>query len=331
MKKMLPIGFILYGFTAFSQIDLSSDLKVCLPFTGNANDQSGLNNNGTVNGATLTTDRFSNANNAYQFNGTSDYISLANFSAIAPTNELTISMWAKSDVTTSNCLFMLSPDNPSDRCVGCAQYSNSGSTMMIWDYGNISGNGRTTVPSIPIDLSGWHHYVYIVSQSGNKKQMYLDGVSKSSVAYAGTCSNKNLPFYIGAGNDGGQGGNIRFRGKIDDVCIYNRALTAAEVTALNTQQNLCATSTNIEHLSSFSSGILYPAVSGDGIFSYSGDLSKLSAVAVYSIEGKLMTSLSSDALLNKQQIDLSSLDNGFYFVSLIKEGKTSTQKIVISR
>jgi hypothetical protein len=77
--------------------------------------------------------------------------------------------------------------------------------------------------------------------------------------------------------------------------------------------------------------VLYPAVSGNGIFSYSADLSKLSAVAVYSIDGKLMASLSSDALLHNQQIDLSSLNNGLYFVSLTKEGKTSTQKIVISR
>lgn len=331
MKKMLPIGLILYGFAAFSQIDLSSNLKVCLPFTGNANDQSGLNNNGTVNGATLTTDRFSNANNAYQFNGTSDYISLANFSAIAPTNELTISMWAKSDLTTTNCLFMLSPDNISDRCVGCAQYSNSGSTMMIWDYGSISGNGRTVVSSIPVDLSGWHHYVYIVSQSGNRKQIYLDGVSMSSAAYAGTCTNKNLPFYIGAGNDGWQGGSIRFHGKIDDVCIYNRALTAAEVSALNAQQTLCATSTGIDQLASFSGGILYPSVSGDGIFFYSGDLSKLSAVEVYSIDGKLITSMHENVLHNSQHINFSSLNNGLYFVVLTKAGKTSTQKIVISK
>lgn len=331
MKKLLQLGCIFYGLTAFSQVDLTSNLKVCMPFTGNANDQSGSSNNGTVSGATLTSDRFNNANSAYQFNGTSNYISVPNFAAIAPSNELTISMWAKSDLTTSNCLFMLSPDDPADRCVGCAQYSNAGSTMMIWDYGSISGNGRTTAPSIPADLSGWHHYVYIVSQSGNQKQMYLDGVVKSNVAYAGTCNNKNLPLYIGAGNDGGQGGNIRFRGKIDDVCIYNRALTASEVSALNAQQTLCVTSTGIDQLTSFSGGVLYPTVSGDGIFAYSGDLSKLSAVAVYGIDGKLMESFSADAWLNSQQIDLSSLGNGLYFVAMTKEGKTTTQKIVISR
>jgi len=44
------------------------------PFNGNANDLSGNNNNGTVNGATLTADRYGNANKAYNFNGINNYI-----------------------------------------------------------------------------------------------------------------------------------------------------------------------------------------------------------------------------------------------------------------
>jgi hypothetical protein len=44
------------------------------PFNGNANDISGNGNNGTVNGATLTTDRFGNTNSAYSFDG-NDWIS----------------------------------------------------------------------------------------------------------------------------------------------------------------------------------------------------------------------------------------------------------------
>jgi hypothetical protein len=46
------------------------------PFNGNANDESGNGNNGTVNGATLTTDRFGVANRAYSFDGVDDFISI---------------------------------------------------------------------------------------------------------------------------------------------------------------------------------------------------------------------------------------------------------------
>jgi hypothetical protein len=48
----------------------SSGLVGWWPFNGNAKDSSGNGNNGTVNGAALTTDRFGIANNAYDFNGT---------------------------------------------------------------------------------------------------------------------------------------------------------------------------------------------------------------------------------------------------------------------
>ena len=52
-------------------------------FNGNAQDGSGNGNHGTVNGATLTTDRFGNQNGAYSFDGVDDYI-LANLIRVQP-------------------------------------------------------------------------------------------------------------------------------------------------------------------------------------------------------------------------------------------------------
>ena len=62
-------------------------------FNGNANDQSGNGNNGTVHGATLTTDRFGNSNSAYYFN-LFDFIQ-TNYLGISGNNERTISFWIK--------------------------------------------------------------------------------------------------------------------------------------------------------------------------------------------------------------------------------------------
>ena len=53
------------------QVDLKNGLVACYPFNANAKDETGNGNNGTVNGATLTTDRFGKANSAYNFNGSS--------------------------------------------------------------------------------------------------------------------------------------------------------------------------------------------------------------------------------------------------------------------
>ena len=52
-----------------AQVNLDSGLVAYYPFNGNANDESVNGNNGTVNGATLTTDRFGNANKPYSFDG----------------------------------------------------------------------------------------------------------------------------------------------------------------------------------------------------------------------------------------------------------------------
>ena len=59
------------------------------PFNGNANDESGNGNNGTVNGATLTTDRFGVISKAYSFDGVDDQIDIQNSNNLNFTNTFT--------------------------------------------------------------------------------------------------------------------------------------------------------------------------------------------------------------------------------------------------
>jgi len=65
------------------------------PFNGNANDESGNGNHGTVNGATLTSDIDGNANSAYSFDGISNYISTSNIPTFSNSNQITFSLWVK--------------------------------------------------------------------------------------------------------------------------------------------------------------------------------------------------------------------------------------------
>lgn len=66
------VVFFMLGFTCICQASLTDGLVAYYPFNGNANDESGKGYNGKVNGATLTADRFGNANSAYSFDGNSD-------------------------------------------------------------------------------------------------------------------------------------------------------------------------------------------------------------------------------------------------------------------
>ena len=72
------------------------------PFNGNATDESGNGNNGTVYGATLTTDRFGNANKAYNFNGVNNYIEMPNSPSLNITDQIIISCWIQYDFV-SDC------------------------------------------------------------------------------------------------------------------------------------------------------------------------------------------------------------------------------------
>ncbi|MCE3227465.1 MAG: C-terminal target protein [Bacteroidetes bacterium] len=320
MRKTLQLTVFFLAFKAAAQINLYSDLKLCMPCDGNALDYSGNSNHGAVSGATLTSDRFGNPNRAYQFNGTSNFISAGSFTNYAPTNELTISMWAKSDITTSNCLFIIDPDNMNDRCVGCAQYSHPSGTMMIWDYGDIQGGGRVIVTGIPADVNSWRLYVYIISESGNFKQMYKDGQLVSNTPYTGNnIFNKNKPFYIGGGTSSGGGGSIRWRGKIDDVIIYNRALNNSEIQAIYNGAEICRP-TGLNESTGVTKGSFYVS---DHKIMFTADQNNITDLKLYSVEGKLLKSFS------EGDNQIPEINSGLYLITYFSEGKSVSQKIII--
>src|SRR5450759_5181083 len=95
MKKYPVVFFLLITNACFSQINLTQGLVAYYPFNGNANDASGNGNNPVLNNATLTTDRFGNANSAYSFNGTSNYIQIPNSPSLNPSSQISICAWVK--------------------------------------------------------------------------------------------------------------------------------------------------------------------------------------------------------------------------------------------
>ena len=83
MKKLLCL-LILTSNYCFAQVNLNAGLKAYYPFSGNGNDASGNNLNGTIQGgAQLTTDRFGNTNSAYHFNGSDSRILITDNGALS--------------------------------------------------------------------------------------------------------------------------------------------------------------------------------------------------------------------------------------------------------
>jgi gliding motility-associated-like protein len=213
------------------------------PFSGNAIDSSGNGNNGTVNGATLTTDRFGNANKAYNFNGLTNIIEVS--ANTMPVFQRTVSIWFYStNIGIGNAgrgLFGYGGSN-------CGQSWN----MHLDNAGSVNGqnsyeiNTHCNLVSITSSygnntpIGSWHNWV--VTSDGNGTYFYIDGIqiSYSSLFTNNTyVLNKSLiigcyPNVNGVGASLNDANNTPWNGKIDDIGIWNRALTPCEVQALYT-------------------------------------------------------------------------------------------------
>lgn len=252
MKRNLFTGILALIFMeAFSQSVPSyvplNGLVSYYPFSNNANDASGLGNNGTVNGATLTTDRFGNANNAYNFNGTANYISVSNSASLNSVNK-TISIWANFSVeplnSTTGAMSLVSKwyqvtncNNPLNDAfiLTVGKLSNQtkfiGSTN-LYSQSNLSTNNQLTT-------NVWYNIVFTHDATTGGK-IYVNGILISSNNIGGNiCTNQNN-LLIGA--DSNQGNLFRFfNGKIDDIGVWNRALTQEEITNNYYSENTCQT------------------------------------------------------------------------------------------
>jgi hypothetical protein len=96
--KMIALATTLLLMTGAAKADLNTGLVAYYPFNGNANDVSGNNNHGILNGGvTLSQDKLGNENSAYYFDGVSGYISVPNKKTLNPANQVTISLWVRLD------------------------------------------------------------------------------------------------------------------------------------------------------------------------------------------------------------------------------------------
>jgi hypothetical protein len=206
---------------------LSNGLVGYWPFCGNANDESGNGNNGTVNGASLTTDRYGNANKAYNFNGSTNYIEVPNSNSLSNVSDITISAWVYIDSWFQSGGEGYFPILHKSNLQG--QYGKFALTLK--NLGGIShlNSQENGFSYNNWSLSVWQHVAMIFSNNRNK--IYIDGVLISDVPTGvfPNSINNSLPLVIGMDKPG----LVEYsNGKIDDIGIWNRALTQQEITNL---------------------------------------------------------------------------------------------------
>ncbi|MBI2730135.1 MAG: gliding motility-associated C-terminal domain-containing protein [Sphingobacteriales bacterium] len=244
MIKNLFVLILLFAFTSINaQVNLNSGLVAYFPFSGNANDISGNNINGSVTGASLTTDRFNTNGNAYYFDGNSyiglPYSNLYNFS---PQGEFSISVWVLPDQGYSwpaQAVVVKSPPNPNFLA------SNWNYGTYILNYHAMAGfagvnflNGTTTFTSTQC----W--YNIIQTYKNGIWNLYVNGNLEASDASQTKFILQDGPASkIFLGKKGESNGDY-YKGKMDDVRIYNRVLTTDEIASIYNENNATCQTNN---------------------------------------------------------------------------------------
>ena len=232
MKKILTLCFIGLSLQLIAQTPVAY-----YPFDGNANASVG-SFNGTVNGATLTTDRNGVANKAYSFDG-NDFISFTSVPT-AVTDNWALSAWIKptsnmvEGTIVNNGLDDLT-NNSNGYCMNVGDGTSGGSGNKL---GYVFGlNERNTSGGV-LALNIWHHVV--MTRLSGTTRFYVNGVLMAFT----TTNSPRVPTQFRIGSSMG----IRFfTGSIDEVRIYDVGLTTAQVQLLycnsNTSLNLTGVAT----------------------------------------------------------------------------------------
>jgi len=182
------------------------------------------------------TDSTKETNYALDFDGTEDYVAADGVTSNLDSSTglpFTVSAWAYPDTTDNGAIWAFNKTGNSDENLNLLFYARGGSTKKF--YHLEGGNSSWTVSTNTFDTGEWHHIVVVVDSSGNGK-LYVNGGQEGTWSN-GTNSSVNK-FSIGQEYDGtGSSATDFFDGKIDEVAIWNVALSAADVTALYNSGN----------------------------------------------------------------------------------------------
>jgi len=222
-------------------LNMPFDKRVSSTNTGDIKDYSTNLNTGTLGGGTSsnspTWTSSGKVGGAYDFDGVDDYLQVSAMSGGVNGN-VTISMWVNwkgdsGDTDVNGRLVLLDAQNPGDD---------------VWLNLNTAGNSKFNVYFDDLASSGYHDSNTIVSQNiwthlvanwnGTHINLYINGTLDNSISTSGTITFDTSSFNIGSREEFSAGNDFYFNGTIDEVQIYNRSLSAEQISALYVAGNI---------------------------------------------------------------------------------------------
>jgi len=243
MRKLLFLTLAALPLFAAAQVPSyvpTNGLVGWWPFNGNANDESGNGNNGTVNGATLTNDRNNIGNSSYGFNGISNYIDVNdNASLRLNGSDYTISFWTSLNTynTSGATAFIYKRSSGAQNGWGLGADQGNQNKVSLIVSENTDPRGYSTST---LTLNTWHNVTIVYQLSNQEMRIYFDGLLNAVTtgvdnnlnpvggmpSPSATCSS-----VMRFGQDSKTNGYF-LNGKLDDIGIWNRSLSPQEISGL---------------------------------------------------------------------------------------------------
>ena len=230
MKQFLLYFAIIFSFNLVAQVPSyvpQYGLLSYFPFNGNTNDVSANAANLTNNNAVLTADRFGAANSAYSFNGINQNLinSTPNFT-FNPASSFTVSFWYNRNSTSVNGVLIMNATNAAGNFIWLFQAGATNS-----QYGTNKQQFAWIWAQTTSTTSAWTHIVCVYNAGA--MTLYKNNVQVATATYTHTnVTSAVMPLYVGRG----VGGDY-YNGKMDDIGIWNRALTTCEINDLYNSSN----------------------------------------------------------------------------------------------
>jgi hypothetical protein len=313
------------------------------PFNGNANDESGNANNGTVLGPTVSNGRFGIPSSAYDFSGTDSRIDVDSINSQIFNGDFTISIFAlfRNFNAFYPYLFQSAKYGVANTLdihgLGPPYGANQGKVAFI--FMDSTGTGPTLFTNAN-STNSWHQFCLM--RKGDSLFAIKNGLRVDKVSIPGfrVKKLKGLIFGRGNGNSGvGDGLQQNLDGRIDEIGLWNRALSTEEIKNIY-NSGLCFQTVSVTDTLFINTGLsgfspvtyfntikIYPNPTNNQITIDNGNITNLSGYQL-----KITNSLGQQVFqsgITQQQfiVDLSTwTGNGIYFVHVV-DGQGNTLEI----
>lgn len=219
---------------------LADGLVTYYPFNGNANDVTGNGNDGVVNGAQLAADRFGKPNSAFSFDGDDDFIDIGN--GVKPPMPLTVNLWFNANSIGRFPIFRNDRlDGGSFRNGVFLSTNDNKLAMQILSGFAVQSTRKGVITENDVFVANEWNMMTAVFEGLDDFRIFLNGSEQDVVPTTGTGNSLTYSTANGAigsvdntANNAGVFTSNFFDGFIDDVRVYDRVLSDAEIVQLTT-------------------------------------------------------------------------------------------------